>query len=69
MLSRSSRSLLKFVLPGKVFLEFYTVPGYNNNMLLVVLFTIKTFTDYYTVLYFQKKLFHGKLLDLVLFYT
>ena len=39
-------------------LEFYIFPGYKNiNMLLVILFTINTFTYYYTVLSFLKRHF------------
>ena len=50
------------------FLKFYIFPGYKNiNMLLVILFTI-----FYLVLHnfiFSKKVFHWKLLNLVLPYT
>ena len=40
-------------------LEFYTFSGYKNiEMLLVILFTIITFTYYYTILSFLKKVFN-----------
>ena len=45
---------------GKVVgcLEFYIFPGYKNiNILLVILFTINIFTQYYTVLSFLKRYF------------
>ena len=39
-------------------LEFYIFPGYKNiNLLLVIMFTINTFTQYYTVLSFLKRYF------------
>ena len=40
------------------FLEFYIFAGYKNiNMFLVILLTISTFTEYYTVLLFLKRYF------------
>ena len=41
----------------KVFLEFYIFPGCINHMLLVILFTINTFTYYNTILSFLKRYF------------